>query len=385
MAIKEARGGVYVHVALCKSKCIYCDFYSEVCKSDTDWKRYVNALLNEFKSRRAELAGMNEITLYIGGGTPSLLPSDLLTELIAGIRKISFDNVDSLKIIETTIEVNPDDVSVERAKTWRDAGVDRVSMGVQSLNDNELRKIGRRHNALAAQNAYKVLVDIFDNVSLDLMFGLPGQTLDSLSSTIDAFIKMRPQHISAYSLMYEERTAITRLRDAGKIEEADENLSIEMFRMINDRLKKAGYLRYEISNYALPGFESKHNSAYWNRTPYIGLGPSAHSFDGDRRRRWNVADIRKYLNGVGSKEDWFEIETLTDTEIAEEYIMTGLRTAEGIDLRHYEEMFGKKAVDQLVEKAQKLIKTGLLEHGKDSLRLTDAGVMISDEIIVELF
>lgn len=383
--MKEARGGVYVHVALCRSKCIYCDFYSEVCKSDTDWKRYVTALLNEFKSRSAELAGMNEITIYIGGGTPSLLPLDLLTELIAGIRKISFDNVDSLKIIETTMEVNPDDVSAERAMMWKNAGVDRISMGVQSLNDNELRRIGRRHNALAAQNAYKVLADIFDNVSLDLMFGLPGQTLDSLSSTIDAFIKMRPQHISAYSLMYEERTALTRMRDAGKIEEADENLSIEMFRMITDRLKKAGYLRYEISNYALPGFESKHNSAYWNRTPYIGLGPSAHSFDGDRRRRWNVADIREYLNGVGSKGDWFEIETLTDTEIAEEYIMTGLRTAEGIDLRHYEEIFGKNAVNQLVGKAQKLIKTGLLEHGKDSLRLTDAGVMISDEIIVELF
>lgn len=383
--MKEARGGVYVHVALCRSKCIYCDFYSEVCKSDTDWKRYVTALLNEFKSRSAELAGMNEITIYIGGGTPSLLPLDLLTELIAGIRKISFDNVDSLKIIETTMEVNPDDVSAERAMMWKNVGVDRVSMGVQSLNDNELRRIGRRHNALAAQNAYKVLADIFDNVSLDLMFGLPGQTLDSLSATIDAFIKMRPQHISAYSLMYEERTALTRLRDAGKIEEADENLSIEMFRMINDRLKKAGYLRYEISNYALPGFESKHNSAYWNRTPYIGLGPSAHSFDGDRRRRWNVADIREYLNGVGSKGDWFEIETLTDTEISEEYIMTGLRTAEGIDLKHYEEIFGKNAVNQLVGKAQKLIKTGLLEHGKDSLRLTDAGVMISDEIIVELF
>lgn len=383
--MKEARGGVYVHVALCRSKCIYCDFYSEVCKSDTDWKRYVTALLNEFKSRSAELAGMNEITIYIGGGTPSLLPSDLLTELIAGIRKISFDNVDSLKIIETTMEVNPDDVSAEKAMMWKNAGVDRVSMGVQSLNDNELRRIGRRHNALAAQNAYKVLADIFDNVSLDLMFGLPGQTLDSLSSTIDAFIKMRPQHISAYSLMYEERTALTRMRDAGKIEEADENLSIDMFRMINDRLKKAGYLRYEISNYALPGFESKHNSAYWNRTPYIGLGPSAHSFDGDRRRRWNVADIRKYLNGVGSKEDWFEIETLTNTEIAEEYIMTGLRTAKGIDLNNYEDMFGKDAVNQLVGKAQKLIKTGLLEHGKDSLRFTDAGVMISDEIIVELF
>ena len=383
--MKEARGGVYVHVALCRSKCIYCDFYSEVCKPDTDWKRYVTALLNEFKSRSAELAGMNEITIYIGGGTPSLLPSDLLTELIAGIRKISFDNVDSLKIIETTMEVNPDDVSADKAIMWKNAGVDRVSMGVQSLNDYELRRIGRRHNALAAQNAYKVLADIFDNVSLDLMFGLPGQTLDSLSSTIDAFIKMQPQHISAYSLMYEERTALTRMRDAGKIEEADENLSIDMFRMINDRLKKAGYLRYEISNYALPGFESKHNSAYWNRTPYIGLGPSAHSFDGDRRRRWNVADIRKYLNGVGSKEDWFEIETLTNTEIAEEYIMTGLRTAKGIDLNNYEDMFGKDAVNQLVGKAQKLIKTGLLEHGKDSLRLTDAGVMISDEIIVELF
>lgn len=385
MAESSKRCGIYVHVALCRSKCIYCDFYSEVCRPDTDWRQYVKTVLDEFKSRRGELAGMNEITIYIGGGTPSLLPPDLFAELMSGVRGIAFDTVDSLKIMETTMEVNPDDVSMDRAVMWKNAGVDRVSMGVQSLNDIELRRIGRRHNAVEAQNAYRVLADIFDNVSLDLMFGLPGQTLDSLSSTIDAFIKMHPQHISAYSLMYEERTALTRLRDAGKIEEADENLSVEMFRMINDRLKEAGYFRYEISNYALPGFESKHNSAYWKRTPYIGLGPSAHSFDGDRRRRWNVADNRKYMIGVGNTDKYFEIETLAEEEINEEVIMTGLRTSKGIDLEYYEETFGSEAKNRLLYNAANAIKSGLLECNEGCLRLTDTGVMVSDEIIVELF
>ncbi len=385
MVEHSVRAGVYVHVALCRSKCIYCDFYSEVCRESFDWQRYIAAMLAEFDSRKHELEGKSEITLYIGGGTPSLIPVDIFGQLIGRIKEMIYKVTGQSRIIETTMEVNPDDVSEERVLAWKDAGVNRVSMGVQSLVDSELRSIGRRHDARTALRAYEILSGIFNNVSLDLMFGLPGQTVASLGKTIDAFVDMHPQHISAYSLMYEERTALTRMRDAGRIEEADEDLSVGMFRMINDRLKDAGYMRYEISNYALPGRESKHNSAYWDGTPYIGIGPSAHSFDGMRSRRWNVADINKYMVGIENKEKFYEMEILSETEIREEFIMTSLRTIKGIELESYETLFGAKAKNQLLDKVDKMIKNGLLECKSGCLRLTDSGVMVSDEIIVELF
>ncbi len=386
MSDSPVRGGIYVHVALCRSKCIYCDFYSEVCGKDIDWRKYLDAISDELKQRSAELAGMRQITLYIGGGTPSLIPADLFARMLGSLRNIvARGAAGPVMITETTMEVNPDDVTPERAAVWKKAGVDRISMGVQSLDDRELKMTGRRHDARTAAEAYDTLARFFDNVSLDLMFGLPGQTLESLSRTLDAFIRMRPQHVSAYSLMYEERTVLTRLRDDGKIEEADENLSVAMFRMINDRLKESGYRRYEISNYALPGFESKHNSAYWDGTPYIGLGPSAHSFDGGRCRRWNVADIKEYIRGVENNGNYYGTETLTRIELREEFIMTGLRTSKGIDLRRFEKLFGADARNLLLEKGDVPLQKGLLEQRGDSLCLTDSGVMVSDEIIVELF
>lgn len=217
------------------------------------------------------------------------------------------------------------------------------------------------------------------------MFGLPGQTLESLSSTLDVFTELHPEHISAYSLMYEERTALTRLRDLGRIKETDENLSVAMFEMVNERLRKAGYMRYEISNYALPSFESRHNSAYWEGVPYVGVGPSAHSFDGRRCRRWNISDIRAYMLAVENGEKCHEEEMLSDKEITEERIMTGLRTAKGIDIVRFENDFGKAARVELLDKAASMLGEGYLKLDYNRLSLTDKGVMLSDDIIVDLF
>lgn len=375
-----------MHVAVCRSKCLYCDFYSRPLIKDFDWERYLNAIIMELKSRGVVMKGKSEITLYLGGGTPSLIPNHLFVnfsnQLISEVRAAC--GVSTL-IPEITMEVNPDDVTPESASIWRQGGINRISMGVQSLNDEELRVIGRRHDSATVSRAYEILIQYFSNISLDLMFGLPGQTLPSLSRTLDSFIKMRPQHISAYSLMYEERTALTRLRNSGKIDEADEDLSAEMFDLISRKLTEAGYQRYEISNYALPGFESAHNSSYWENIPYIGIGPSAHSYDGRLRRSRNYSDINAYIDNIESGKLEQEIETLTQKELQEERIMTELRTSRGIDLLQFEEDFGSDEVKRLKRKSSAFISNGLLSESRNRLCLTDHGVMISDEIISSLF
>lgn len=378
------RMGIYIHIPFCSRKCIYCDFYSVGCRN-ADWKRYGDVLFREMQCRRDEVAGKKEFTLYIGGGTPSLMPAGVLESTLERIRDVVETENGNVEYIETTIEVNPDDVTLDKARSWRGCGIDRISMGVQSLNDNELRFIGRRHDAKTALNAYGILRQCFDNVSLDMMFGLPGQTLASLSETLDGFLHMKPEHISAYSLTYEERTALTRMRDSGKISEADENLSVGMFRMVNECLRGAGYFRYEISNYSLPGYESRHNSSYWKGIPYIGLGPSAHSYDGRCDRRWNIPDLDVYLTGVENSKCYHDKELLTQDELKEEFIMTGLRVAEGIDLDLFASRFGEDARNMIVRKAGGGLQSELCEIKDGFLRLTDNGVMLSDEIIVDLF
>lgn len=381
----KRRGGIYVHVPVCRRKCLYCSFFSVGERLLQDWSGFVDAVLKEFHDRSQEIIDWSEVTIYIGGGTPSLMPTAEFSRLMSGLTGILHEMNPAVIIGEVTMEVNPDDVTVVRAQQWSEAGVNRVSMGVQTLVDKELKSIGRRHDAATAREAYGILRGYFDNVSLDLMFGLPYQTLESLRETLDGFAEMRPEHISAYSLMYEERSALTRMRDTGKLEETDEDISVSMFKEIGSRLREAGYDRYEISNYSLPGYESKHNSSYWEGIPYIGLGPSAHSYDGSCVRRWNVADIAEYLKGVATGKDYYEKEHLDRRELIEERIMTGLRKASGIDLFRFEEDFGSHEYKRLRDNAEKGLAAGLLEIKDDGLRLTEKGVMISDEIIVELF
>lgn len=378
----KKRGGIYVHVPVCRRKCLYCSFYSVGERFAGDWGRIVSAILRELDSRRDEMKGWEELTIYIGGGTPSLMPAREFQRLMHGLRKRLNPEV---KIAEVTVEVNPDDVTDELANIWKEAGVNRVSMGVQSLVDSELKAIGRRHDSKTAINANEILAQYFDNISLDLIFGLPGQTLDSLKTTLEGLVAMRPKHISAYSLMYEERAALTRLRDAGKIEETDDDITVRMFLLVNEILGRNGFHRYEISNYSLPGYESRHNSSYWEGVPYVGLGPSAHSYDGARVRRWNVADIKEYLKVVEGNGEYFDYETLNEEELIEERIMTGLRTSKGISLKDFEHDFGVEAKNRILRKAERAKAAGDLEETDGFLHLTDKGVMISDEIIVQLF
>ncbi|MDE5924294.1 MAG: radical SAM family heme chaperone HemW, partial [Muribaculaceae bacterium] len=277
----------------CRRKCIYCDFFSGGA-SIADWRRYVDAAVAELSVRRDELPGVVE-SIYFGGGTPSLIPTPEWRRLIEGV--VAVIGSDSIsECCEITLEANPEDVGPATVGEWIAGGVNRVSLGVQSFNDTLLKRVGRHHSGDEAAAALLLLKESIDNVSADLIFGLPGQTEAQLAEDVDRLISLAPSHVSLYSLMYEEGTALTALRDAGRIGEIDDEAAARMFRLISDRLRAAGYSRYEISNYSLPGYESRHNSGYWWGRPYLGIGPGAHSYDGDRIRRWNPRDIRGWLD-----------------------------------------------------------------------------------------
>lgn len=382
-------GGLYVHIPFCRKKCLYCDFYSGA-RWMKDSGRYVLALLNELLTRKPEWPDVYR-TIYIGGGTPSLLSNEEFERLTKGIFDILGERA---QIEEFTIEVNPEDVTEEKAKVWRASGVNRVSMGVQSLDDEELKRVGRRHDSATAIKAYKILERYFDNISLDLIFGLPGQTLESLDRSLEGLIALSPHHISCYSLMYEERTALTKLRDMGEVKETEEDITVEMYRRITKKLKESGYRHYEISNYALPGFESRHNSSYWEGKPYIGMGSGAHSYDGGNIRRINITDFITYLNYYTipqrlrqSNDDVkpYEIETLDAEERYEEFVMTRLRTTEGIRFSEIKELFGDEKERQARRISVRLQNNVSIELTEDGVRLTEEGMMTSDSVIVEFF
>ena len=356
---------LYLHVPFCRRKCIYCDFYS-VGERLADRESLVRKYLEEFDARRHEIP-LPAKTLYFGGGTPSLMPVEQLSALVEAL---SARGAIGESTTERTIEINPDDVTEDKAVAWSRLGFNRFSIGVQSFDDTLLRTIGRRHDAASARRAVETLRPLGD-VSLDLIFALPGQTMQQWRQTVAEAVALRPQHISAYALMYEEGTPLTRLRDNGTIREADDDIYLEMFSYLTDTLAAAGYRQYEISNYALPGHESRHNSAYWDGTPYLGLGPAAHSYDGRRTRRANPADIRRYLKH-NFITPFFNQETLTDRELAEEYLLTRLRTARGIDLSDFQRRFPSLSADLLT---RPLPTPDLVAIENNRLHLTRAGIM----------
>lgn len=370
--------GLYVHIPFCKSRCDYCDFYSTTL-GVAAMGRYVDALLAEARLRGVEI-GARLSTLYLGGGTPSLLPPEQLRRLVDGLRRL-FDISG-----EATIEVNPDDVSPAMARAWRAAGFNRVSMGVQSMVDDELRAVGRRHSSQQVCRAVDVLREAgFDNLSLDVIYGLPGQTLDTLRVTLDALLRLQPEHLSAYCLSYEPGTRLWNRRQTGEVTEADEELCEAMYGGIVSRLRQQGYEHYEISNFALPGRQARHNSAYWDGSPYLGLGAGAHSYDGLWRRHLNPADIAAYerevLDGgtVAGDDDVLGLE-----ERFEEMVMLGLRTARGVDLDRMERDLGDDYRTRLERAARRHLDDGMLRRDGHALVLTPRALFVSDLIVRDL-
>lgn len=370
--------GLYIHIPFCKKKCIYCDFFSIANRSDE--AEYVLALLSEFDMRISELKGADIETIYIGGGTPSVLSEANLSCMIEGLKQ----RLDFNKVQEFTIEVNPDDVTQEFANRIVALGINRVSLGVQSFVDSELKLINRRHDAKGAVQAVETLKAAgISNISIDLIYGLPTQTLDSWQYSVAEAIKLNVKHISAYSLSYEEGTALYVLRERGKITECDEDDCVKMYDLLVAMLREAGFLHYEISNFAQSQFYSRHNSNYWNKIPYLGLGCSAHSYDG-KERSYNIADVKKYVMEISSGATVKEVDVTQPWEQYNEDIMIGLRTMWGVDLSEIDKRYGKNVADKFKKTAEKYLLAKDMKRSENNYSLTEQGVMIADLIIRDL-
>lgn len=372
---------LYIHTPFCRSKCLYCDFYS-VPGRQIAWGRFVDALLAEAQERREELPSSPD-TIYIGGGTPSLMPLREVERMLDGVREIFGNGAE-----ETTIELNPDDVTAEYVNSLVDYGVNRFSMGVQSFNDDVLRFLRRRHNAEQALKAAQLLIEGGRNVSLDLIFGLPGQSLRQWERDVATAVELRPSHISCYALMLEEGTPLTRMVENGEVEVPDQELSALMYEHLRQALGKAGYEHYEISNYALPGYHSRHNSAYWTGAPYLGLGPGAHSYDGSMMRRFNPADkegyMKRYADGIGGYRPVEEVLGVED--LAHEYLLTRLRTARGMNPYKWLEMTPNADRDSCRKALEREIAKGNLTSTEEGrVRIPASLWLTADPVISALF
>ena len=370
--------GIYIHIPFCKSFCNYCDFYSIT--DDSLKGDFVRALIREASLRSSYLEGETVETIYFGGGTPSLLEPATAAAIINDLRKIFPFSGDP----EITFEVNPDDVSEGMPGELKKACVNRISLGVQSWDDRSLRYLGRRHDAAQSVRALEMIFgEGINNVSVDIIYGVPGTTTVDLKADLEKTLVFPVTHLSAYHLTVEDGTRFGRMKKEGKLKEIDEESSSAMYSLLVRYCREHGFVNYEISNFAKEGFISRHNSSYWKQIPYLGLGPSAHSFD-RRSRQWNVSDVRKYIRAVSSGEIPCEREELDKIMMFNEYVMTSLRTMWGIDLIHVEEFYDKELHDYLVNLSGKYITYGLMKREKNTLVLTDQGRMMSDNIIAEL-
>lgn len=370
--------GIYIHIPFCQSRCIYCDFYSTLHLNRRE--EYVAQLICEMEERKNEFLACAHAynTLYVGGGTPSTLPPTLLRYLLLQTTTIFPLSNEA----EVTIEANPDDVTPEWISTLKETPINRISMGTQTFDDKLLEFLHRRHSGFQAERAVRYLHEAgYTNLSIDLIYGIPGQNKDIWKKDIDKAISLGVPHLSAYSLMYEEGTAITRLRDEGKIKEMDEETSLWCYEYLCDRLEKAGYVHYEISNFAKPGFISRHNSSYWEGTPYLGFGPGAHSYDGQKIRRWNESDLLGYIKNGASHDT----EELTEADLYNEFVMTRLRVREGINLELLRQRFGSKMHDYLIEQAKPHLEQGNLQQTGLNLSLTRGGIFVSNQVMSDLF
>ena len=370
--------GIYIHIPFCKRRCIYCDFFST---TQSEMKsEYVHALVRELEIRKDYLDNEEIETIYLGGGTPSQLSQEELEEIFAHIYKVYKVTPDA----EITLEANPDDLTPEYVSMLRGLPINRISMGIQTFQEETLKLLHRRHTAQQAIEAFKRCREAgFQNISIDLMYGLPGETLETWEQDLQQAIALHPEHISAYHLIYEEGTTLWNLREQNKVEEAEEELSLTLFKTLIERLTKAGYQHYEISNFCLPGLHSRHNSSYWTGKKYLGCGPSAHSFDGTSRQ-WNVSSLDKYLEGIRTGQLDFEIEDLDLYTRYNDFVITSIRTCWGMPLSQLRTNYGENLYNYCLRMAKPHIQQGVLEIKEDTLKLTSEGIFISDGIMSDL-
>ena len=368
--------GIYVHIPFCKSKCIYCDFYSIAVSSLID--DYCNALKKEIASRSNQLTDKHIQTIYFVGGTPSMLAIQSIESILAEIYK----NYHIAKNAEITLEANPENLSIEYLSALKRIGINRLSIGIQSFDDATLKFLKRRHSAkeaiesvLAAQKCG------FDNIGIDLIYGITGIDEQMWEKQLDTAFTLPISHLSCYCLGIEDNTLLHRYTDEGKYIPSDDESCLQQFLIFDSKVRENGFEHYEISNASKPDMRSRHNSSYWNRTEYLGFGPGAHSYY-NGIRAWNIANVKEYIKGISDGNSCLTIEMLSETDIFEETIMLGLRTAEGINLREIEQHFGGGGVANILKAITKL-QPDLYRYDGYRISLTPKGMFVSDSIIVE--
>jgi oxygen-independent coproporphyrinogen-3 oxidase len=365
--------GVYLHIPFCRSRCSYCDFATDVYRSSGAVERYVAALISEIQNSRIDIESAAD-TVYFGGGTPSLLLPQQVERIIEVVRDRFGISVDT----EISMEMNPATVTLESLTAYRSLGVNRASFGVQTFDDTALKLLARGHNADDARNTFKLLREAgFDNISLDLIAGLPGQTLGQWEQNLDEALSLSPEHISLYLLEIHQGTPLAEQIRSGRQTRPDEELAAEMYEMMLDRLGAAGYAQYEISNFSLPGRESRHNSKYWTLDPVFGFGVSAHSFDG-RERYANERDTAKYVEMISSS-GFAEIKREA-VDLCSEYIFLGLRLDAGIEMEGFRIRFGVEFVVKYENEIASLLESELVEIDDGRIRLTRFGKLYSNEV-----
>ena len=370
--------GLYIHVPFCAKRCLYCDFYSN---TDMSYKvPYLEALLEELSLRRPYLEGEPVETIYFGGGTPSQLSAEDFERIFETIYRLYAVSPEA----EITVEANPDDVDETFARMLRRQPFNRVSMGVQSFDAEDLRFLNRRHSREQAIRAVGLCRDAYIyNVSIDLIYGLPGQTEAKWEANVREALRLDIPHLSAYHLIYEEGTALYKLWEAGKVEAVDEEISVSLFSLLINRMREAGYLHYEISNFAREGYLSRHNSSYWTGKKYLGVGPSAHSYNG-REREWNAASLPRWIAGIRTGQLAIEREELSPDTQYNDYVITGLRTMWGIRLDEIERRFGAERRQYCAEMAGPHLRRGVLRQEGERLFFSEAGVFVSDGVMSDL-
>jgi len=373
--------GIYIHIPFCKKACTYCNFHFSTSLQTKD--ALLRALKKEISITELYSPAENDIsTIYFGGGTPSLLSSDELTSILSEIRSKFQVRCDA----EITLEANPDDINPYTLQSWLQLGINRLSVGIQSFNEAELKWMNRAHNATESMKCIKdIQLAGFTNFSVDLIYGSPLQSNKELLRNLDIIFSNGIPHISCYALTVEPRTVLNKMIELHTSPPVDTDRQAEQFQLLLSGMQQAEYEQYEISNFAKPGFRSKHNSSYWQGKPYYGFGPAAHAFDGKNIRRWNIANNALYIQSLSKNTLPFEAETLTDTQRLNEYIMTSLRTSEGLNLSKIRNEFGEKQYSRLSAQSVDFIRQHHMILADECLILTNEGKFLADGIASDLF
>lgn len=369
--------GIYIHIPFCKQACHYCDFHFSTSLKKKE--ELVNALCTELVLRKNELDG-NVETIYFGGGTPSLLSSEELQQIFETIYK----NYTVSENPEITLEANPDDLSKEQIHKFTNSQINRLSIGIQSFFEEDLKLMNRAHKASEALESIKEAKQYFENISIDLIYGIPGMSNERWKRNLEIVLSLDVPHLSCYALTVEPKTALKKFIEKGIVPPVDEEAAKQHYEILLSETEKAGLENYEFSNFGKPGFHSRNNTAYWEGKPYLGIGPSAHSYDG-KFRSWNIANNTKYIKSIEAGELPSEKELLSKQDKYNEYIMTGLRTKKGVSLGKVESEFGKKYSEYLLKQAENLLKNNLLILENETLKISKKGKFLSDGIAADLF